>query len=183
MEVSIPAIVDRHLQKLIGLGLNMLPHKYSESEMIDPHDNTIEWKTWSPVASKVTDQEIQTLENEIGYLFPESYKIFLKHQHFYELNIADVSFAAHIVDTWQNGLKAMVFDGNPKEFLIDKGLIPFANYSDWGLLCFNATKKAEDNEYEILLWDHERWDEVEFKFENFTAMLVALDAEDDALTN
>jgi hypothetical protein len=171
-------IVDKHLQKLIGLGLNMLPHKYAESEMCNPDDTTTEWRTWSPVASKVTDAEIQSLENDIGYSFPGSYKIFLKHKHFYELMIADVSFASHIINTWQKGIREMVFEGYPREFLIDKGLIPFANYSDWGLLCFNTAKKTAENEYEIVLWDHERWDEVEFKYENFTAMMLALDAEE-----
>ena len=184
MNDNIHDIVDKHLQKWMDLELNTLPAKLIEPEMSDPKQDTAkEWKTWFPVNSKVTDIEIHALENEIGFKLPKSYQSFLKYKHFYELTIGDVSFCAHIINSWQKSLREMIFNGYPREFLVDKGFIPFANYSDWGLLCFNTAKKDSDNEYEIILWDHERWDEVEFKYNNFTEMLIALDAEDDAFRN
>jgi SMI1-KNR4 cell-wall len=180
MKDTITTIIDKYLQQWVNKGLNILPIRTIESEMCDPEqDLTIEWKRWLPVKSKVTDTEIADIENDIGYKLPDSYKIFLKHKHFYELNIFDVSFSSHIINCWQNSLRKLIFEGYPRELLIDKGFVPFAMYSDWGLLCFNTAKKGKGNEYEIVLWDHDNWSKVEFKYENFITMIITLDAEDD----
>ncbi len=69
----------------------------------------------------------------------------------------------------------MIFNGYPREYLIDKGYVPFANWSDWGLLCFDVDTLCDDNNYPIVLWDHDRADEVEFKYSNFENMLIELD--------
>lgn len=60
---------------------------------------------------------------------------------------------------------------------IDKGIIPFAHWSDWGMLCFDASEDKPNNEYPIVLWDHETADQFEKKYENFEQMLEQLDIE------
>ena len=71
----------------------------------------------------------------------------------------------------------MIFNEYPRELLLDKGKIPFANWSDWGLLCFDTNNKHTNNEYPIVLWDHEMFDEFEPKYINFEAMINELNSD------
>ncbi|WPP49649.1 SMI1/KNR4 family protein [Catalinimonas niigatensis] len=173
-------IIDKYLNRLISIELNKLPQDI-EPEMSDPNqDQNEEWIIWFPVPSKVKDEEIIEFESRLGYRLPESYKRFLKFKHFYELQISECSFCEHPVNTWRYSLSEMVFDGYPRELLIDKGRIPFANWSDWGLLCFDTTKEFENQDYPIVLWDHEISDEFEPRYSDFESMIYKLDKEVNA---
>lgn len=176
-EQTIKNLIDIHLRKWVDMGINQLPVQI-ETEMSDLNqDMSEEWRTWFPVNSKITDEEINDIENRIGYEFPEDYKTFLKHKHFYELQISEISFCEHPVNSWRASLTEMIFDGYPKEFLIDKGYIPFANWSDWGMLCFDTNKNQNDKNYPIVLWDHELADEVQYQYEDFYDMIEKIDQE------
>lgn len=176
-EQLIKNIISSHLEKWVEMGANKLSTQI-ETEMSDINqDMSEEWRTWFPVNSKVTDEEIIELENRIGYKFPEDYKTFLKHKHFYELQISEISFCEHPVNSWRASLTEMIFDGYPKEFLIDKGYIPFANWSDWGMLCFDTNKNQDDKNYPIVLWDHELGNEVQYQYENFYDMIEKINQE------
>jgi hypothetical protein len=171
-------IIDKYLKKTIDVGLNKLPTEIEPEMANSNQDKNEEWRTWFPIPSKVLDEEINDYENYIGHKFPESYKRFLKHKHFYELMISECEFCEHPVNSWRASLTEMIFEGFPREFLIDKGRIPFANWSDWGLLCFDTSAAKSDNEYAIVLWDHERSDEFKPKYESFEQMIYQLDKED-----
>ena len=69
----------------------------------------------------------------------------------------------------------MIFDGWPKDWLLDKGRLPFANWEDWGLLCFDVSKGLVDGEYPVILWDHDRPEEVKPMSDNFKSLLQFLD--------
>jgi hypothetical protein len=171
-------IIDRYLKQLLDAELNTLPMSIV-AEMSDPNqDKDAEWQIWHPVQSNVTNADIEMFESRIGYQLPESYKRFLKHKHFYELQISACSFCAHPAGIWHASLVDMIFDGYPREFLFDKGRIPFANWSDWGLLCFDTTAQCIDNDYPIVLWDHEEATQFESQFSNFETMLFELDKEE-----
>ena len=147
--------------------------------MADPNqDLSKEWKTWFPIPSKITDGELAEFEDQLGKQLPEAYKRFLKYKHFYDLYISECSFFRHPVNTWRSILIEEIFDGYPTEYLIDKGRIPFASWSDWGLLCFDTTAKNENNDYPIVLWDHEVEDDFQKKYKSFESMLIALDKEE-----
>jgi hypothetical protein len=46
--------------------------------------------------------------------------------------------------------------------LIGRGLIPFADYSDYGVICFNSNNISKNNhEYPLVWLDHEDYFEVE----------------------
>ncbi|HEV8512419.1 MAG TPA: SMI1/KNR4 family protein, partial [Cyclobacteriaceae bacterium] len=136
-EQAIRSIIDTYLKKRVDIELNKLPIQI-EIEMSDPNqDKTEEWRIWHPIDSKVTDSEIEEIQDRIGHKLPDDYKTFLKHKHFYELHISQVSFCRHPVNTWRAQLTKMIFEGYPTEYLIEKGYIPFADWSDWGLLCFD----------------------------------------------
>lgn len=176
-EQTIKNIIDTYLKKWVDLKLNTLPGQI-ETEMSDPsQDEKEEWRIWFPINSKVTDNEIKEIEGRIGHMLPDDYKTFLKHKHFYELHISEVSFCRHPVNTWRSGLTEMIFDGYPTEYLIEKGYIPFADWSDWGLLCFDTNRNQSDHNYPIVLWDHEIADEVQEQYKDFYDLITKLDEE------
>lgn len=177
-EQTIKNIIDTYLTKLVDFELNNLPGQI-ETEMSEPNqDKTEECRIWYPIDSKVTDGEIEEIEERIGYSLPDDYKTFLKHKHFYELHISEVSFCRHPVNTWISGLSEMIFGGYPTEYLIEKGYIPFADWSDWGLLCFDTNRNQSDNNYPIVLWNHEMVDEVQDQSKDFYELIRELDVED-----
>lgn len=166
-------IIDKHLKKWVDSNANELPIQI-EAEMSDINqDKDEEWRIWFPIPSKVTDSEIEEIENRIGYGFPDDYKKFLKHKHFYELQISEASFCEHPVNTWRASLSKMIFEGCKP--LVDKGYIPFAHWSDWGMLCFDANRNQDDKDYPIVLWDHERENDFEDRYQNFYDLLLKLD--------
>ena len=168
-------IIDKYLMDLVKNGLNSYPGQIEpEMEVINQNKND-SWSAWLPIDSKAKDAEIIELECRIGYKFPKSYKLFLKHKHFYELFVGECEFCKHPVNNWRACLSEMILDGYPKELLIDKGRIPFANWSDWGLLCFDTTKGVLDNDYPIVLWDHDVSHIFKPMFENFKTMMIELD--------
>jgi hypothetical protein len=72
----------------------------------------------------------------------------------------------------------MVFEGYPTEDLIEKGYIPFADWSDWGLLCFDTNSNQIDKNYPVVLWDHKRADEFDVEYQDFYNLIISLDEED-----
>lgn len=174
---TIKTIIDTYLNEWVELELNSLPQEI-EPEMSDPEqDPKEEWKTWFPVPGKVTDQEIADFEEQIGHQLPQDYKILLKHKHYYELAIYEATFAAHPVNRWRHFHASMIFDGYPREFLIDKGLLPIASWSDWGLLCFDTNRNKEDANYPVVLWDHEQAHHFKDFAPDFYQLLLHLDSE------
>ena len=171
-------IIDKHIRWLTG---DRPAYLFEEimSELdgagYDPEEH--EWLTWLPSKSTVSDEQLKVLERKLGYALPDSYKVFLKYKHFYELYISYARFCGHSERDWQDSLPRLAFDGYPRELLIDKGFIPFADWHDWGLLCFDTNHASPGNEYPIVMWDHERWDEFEPFSNSFVALLEKLDYE------
>ena len=178
-EEVIKSIIDKYLKKWVDKGLNKLPGQI-EVEMSDPNqDKKEEWRIWFPIDSKVSDNEIDEIERKIGHKLPNDFKTFLKHKHFYNLHISDVSFCGHPINSWGEKFTKMIFDSYPTEYLIEKGYIPFADWSDWGLLCFDTNRSKENNNYPIVLWDHEVEDEVQEQFMDFYELMLCIDKEEE----
>ena len=176
-EQTIKNIIDSYLKKRADIGLNKLPIQI-EAEMSDlSQDKNEKWRIWFPIDSKVSDDEIDIIESRIGYKLPDDYKTFLKYKHFYELHISEVSFFRHPINSWKESLLKMIFDRCPTEYLIEKGYIPFADWSDWGLLCFDTNRNKENNNYPIVVWDHEMEDDVQDKYSDFYNLIISLDEE------
>lgn len=177
-EQTIKNIIDQYLKKWVDNELNSLPINI-EPEMADPNqDKNEEWKTWFPIDSKVTNTEIEEIENRIGHKFPKDYKTFLKHKHFYELQISEASFCENPVNTWRASLSEIIFNGFSSGFLIEKGFIPFANWSDWGVLCFDTNRNKDDENYPVVLWDHDAADKFQDKYKDFYELITKLDHEE-----
>lgn len=180
MSISFLDIIDKYLERWRKLEANKIPIERIEPEMANPNEDfTVEWKTWLLIKSKVKQEEIDELEETIGYPLPKSYREFLQHRHFYDLQIGEASFCRHEVNGWRSSQTDLVFRSYPREFLIDKGYIPFATWSDWGMLCFDTSKPVAEHNYPVVLWDHERWNVYAPVAINFDALIHKLDLEAD----
>lgn len=128
---------------------------------------------WKPIESLITDDEILEVEEKLKRPLPQSFKAYLKYKNFYELDVMSEVFLFNplIPGRWKKNILDETFNGYPKEFIYDKGLIPFGRYSDWGLACFNTHKTSEGYEYEIVIWDHDDPYKSEFRAESFEKML------------
>lgn len=172
---TIISIIDAHLKIVVENEFNKYPGEIA-AEMTDPaYASQDGWGTWFPIDSTVTARDIESFEVQLGHKLPEDYKTFLRHKHFYELHISEASFCSHPVHTWLEHQHKMIFHGWPTEELIERGYIPFADWSDWGLLCFNVNSHFEENDYSIVLWDHDDRDEVKKVAYNFKDLLIRLD--------
>lgn len=171
----ITGIIDKYLQQWVNMEMNKLPTDIAP-EMADRSGPDEEgWTTWYPIASTVTDEDIQELELIIGQNLPASYKIFLKHKHFYELHINEAEFGGHEIREWKANFTEAIYNGWPRHLLVDRGYIPFAKWSDWGALCFNTNINVEDYEYPVVLWDHDAAAEYAPFSDNFKEALIKLD--------
>lgn len=171
--------VDKSLISLKEINLMFIPHSNMPKEMIDNDVNQRNgWIPWKAVPSKVTDEDILELENQIELKYPKLYKDFLKYKHFYELeNVDEITFLKHCVRDWKSNLVEYYFDYWEPEELIKKGFIPFAHYSDWGIVCFD-TNRMINADCPIVMFDHETlYDEpVSFEelFDSFEIMAFEL---------
>lgn len=170
-------ILDTYLQKMVDSGVNTASEVAPEMISPEPNDPN-ELKTWIPVTSEITDEEITAFEEKIGVKLPKEYINFLKYKHFYELHIGEASFCTHPINRWQEALENMIFNSYPKEYLYENGLIHFADWSDWGALCFDIRRNYFTADYPVVLWDHEVPDFYTDYAMNFKVALKKLDKED-----
>jgi hypothetical protein len=136
---------------------------------------TNDWKGWKPIDSIVTDSDIDKFELEMGIGLPESYRAYLKYKHFYQLRLPDiaVNLPRHLPDRPLSALREFVFHSHEPELIIGRKYIYFADFHDYGLLCFDANEPAIDNEYHVVYIDHENLNDVHFYSNNFRELLEA----------
>ena len=150
--------IDNSLKTLEELDLMKRPHPNMPKEMINETRTTDnDWIPWKAIPSKATDSDIKEIEERIGLSLPQSYIEFLKYKHFYSLDTPkEINFYQHCVRDWKKHLFDTYFHSWEPDEIIKKGFIPFGDYSDWGILCFDTNKQSEkNNEYEIIYIDHE----------------------------
>jgi len=128
-----------------------------------------EYNNWVPTKSTVSDSDITELECLVNCEFPDSFKVFLKYKHFYELflpGVTEVQFYSHPIYKWKKKYQNNYSYDWIQEDLIQNKFIPFADHEDWGMLCFDAQKPVEHNEFPILMVDHEVSNEID-KYQKF----------------
>ena len=150
-------LLDDALAHWEGLNLNCHPgHIPANMRTGETQD---EWTFWTAIPSTVTDADIAGLDDEWAIKISPQYREVLQHRHFIELQIGEVSLFPHPSDGWMEAIRKRVFGGYPKELLIERGFLPFADFSDWGLWCFGLNEPNEAGEHPIYLWDHDRPEE------------------------
>ena len=173
---SIPELIDAYLEEMRrSKFLFMTPDPKMPAEMIDasiPTDD--DWTGWKPIRSTVTDADLDAFVKDIKYPLPQSFRRYLKHKHFYQLLLPDsaVCLPRHVAGRTLSVLHDFVFDYFEPELLIGRGYIYFADFHDYGLLCFDANEVANDHEYPVVYIDHEDLQEVHKYAANFHDLLT-----------
>ena len=152
-------IIDETLDKMAKEEILMKkPDPNMPYEMLDSSiESESDWKGWKPIPSVLDNSDLNRLEKMIGIELPASYRRLLTYKHYYELDIPDfaVNFPTHLPDKNLDGFKKWFFEYYEPEHLIEKGFIYFADFQDYGLLCFDSNVKRKNNEYPIVFIDHE----------------------------
>lgn len=130
------------------------------SDDADPNE---EWKKWKLVPAKISDEEIEGLEKEIGTRLPLSLKAFLTvAHHCFDYPIGPNSVAKHfkgLRDAW-----------NP--VLVRCGYLPFAwDKEGYFIRCVRLDKMPEEEKCGICQIDHE----VLFGFDEDTVTSEVID--------
>jgi hypothetical protein len=144
------------------------------AEMLDTSRPPVDdWKGWKPMDSTITDRDIDTLETEIGVKFPPSYRVYLKYKHFFEIRLPDpaVILFRHLPNKALPALRDFILNYHEPDLVIGRGYIHFADYYDYGLLCFDTNMPAENGEYPVVYIDHEELDYTQSYADNFQDLL------------
>jgi hypothetical protein len=83
-----------------------------------------------------------------------------------------VNLPSHVPGRTIAVMRDLVFGSFDPELLIGRGYIYFADFDDYGLLCFDANEVRNDNEYPIVYIDHENLEEVHVYASNFYDLLT-----------
>ncbi len=130
-----------------------IPKSMQDNTPPSRFEDTLRWKV---ISSTVTDKQIQEYEIQIGLKLPNSYKYFLKYKNFIEMVLGEypIVFFKNLPTDW---LTMILEQQHPyNEHLTGRGLIPFASYSDYGVVCFDTKDSVgEDLEYPIVWLDHD----------------------------
>ncbi|QDU44189.1 SMI1 / KNR4 family protein [Symmachiella dynata] len=157
-EQSIATVyVDTAIESLRRHDLMCCPDPNMPAEMRDPNvPPSGAWLAWQPIASTVTDQDIDELESLYCGKLPDLYVEFLKYRHFYELTECGVCFESHVIGQWKEELTRL-YDVCRQDFPTGSHLIPFGSHalSDAGPVCFDFQQRHTDGDCSIVIWDHE----------------------------
>lgn len=150
--------VDNSLDKLREIDMMRFPHSNMPLAMRDETQEAHnDWIPWKAIPSTVSDSEILELEQRINLHYPTLYVEFLKYKHFYELlPVKEITFFDHSIDEWKQKTLRYYFKAYLPAEIIEKGYIPFADYSDWGIVCFDTSMQSQsDYDCQIVMIDHE----------------------------
>ncbi len=149
--------IDDNLEIISQNDMMYLPGQIPVAMQDDTKPVTDDWLPWKPIASTVSASDISELEQVISSRYPKLYVEFLQYKHFCELwPVAEITFFGHEIDSWKEELLSHYQKSWLPEKLIGQGLIYFANYSDWGIVCFNTNEqRSDDYDCPIIMIDHE----------------------------
>ncbi len=171
---KIKQVIDTYFDFMEELGGNSDLREIVPISMIDTSKISEEdWVYWNAIESTVSDKEINQLEEFFGHKLPSDYVFFLKYRHFVELDLGtnDIGFFRNIPNQILIFIKEEV--GAYYGEILERNFIPFANLSDYGVVCFDANEFGDNGNYPIVVFDHDEGYEVpEWHAENFGSMFV-----------
>lgn len=180
-DVHIEALIDQQLTERQLAGWLKRPDPTMPPAMRDPAgEPDADWLPWQPIPSTVTSDDLLDLEAIVGAPLPQSYRRLLGHVHFYELFFPnDLQLFPHLPGEWKRLTiehYTRSWQQRPYE-LLQQGLVYFANWNDWGLLCFDTTRRRQHHEYPIVLLDHEDLNRRADLAPNLPTLLIVADAD------
>lgn len=154
LPLQIQAAFDSYFSYLVKNKIDWLPIDVPKEMTIGGPDEE-DFIQWRPVMSRVTPADLTEFGRSLGVRFGPQYSAVLQYKHFMQLEIYDLGFFPHPSEGWMDSLSTHVLQGHPRELLLDKGMLPFANCSDWGLYCFRLAEQCPSGEYAVYRWDHD----------------------------
>lgn len=166
--------VDSALEKMAKTTISMMTPAKLPVNMVDesiPQSN--DWAGWKPAESIITDEDLNRLEKKIGHNLPLSFREFLKYKHFVELRLNNyaIGLFSHMPDKELSELKRNILQFHEPELLIDQGYIYFADFNDYGLLCFDTNQERENFDWPVVYIDHEDLETIHEYAENFKDLI------------
>ncbi len=141
---------DTYLNGLLHTVYTVPDYLVDNSKKAPTHD----WCYWKPIEAEIESLDFEHYEDKVNVQLPHSYIAFLSYKHFIDLNFGhDVTFFKHTKSWIDDNLQLIEAWG--VDTTINKGLLPFADMSDWGIVCFDSTESQPDYEYNIVYLDHE----------------------------
>lgn len=150
--------VDHALETWRQNDLMLSPHPSMPVEMRDEtRAAEDDWIPWKPIPSTVTDADLRELEERLNRRYPNLYKAFLQYKHFYELWSKKITFFRHGIYEWKAELLDRYFTFMDPARLIGQGYVYFADYDDWGVICFDTNQQnPQDGDCPVILIDHDQ---------------------------
>ena len=154
---NVHQFIDANLESIRQDDMMRLPGWIPLEMKDDTKPATNDWLPWKPIVSTVSTDDIQDLEQKINLRYPKLYVEFLKYKYFCELwPVAEITFFRHRIDNWKEKLLNYYQKSWLPEKLIGQGYIYFADYSDWGIVCFDTTQQnSSDFDCPVIMIDHE----------------------------
>src|SRR5438105_15416976 len=100
MPSTITGLVDQSLADWESKKLNCHPGAVPEAMWTGEVQD--DWKYWRAISSTVTDQDIEETQRLLGVRISKQYQELLRHKHFIELQIGEVSIFPHPVEGWKS---------------------------------------------------------------------------------
>ncbi|GGB19456.1 SMI1/KNR4 family protein [Puia dinghuensis] len=124
-------------------------------DLAHPLEGDEEYACWKPIPGTFNDKDLKALESLYGHPLPVSYLYFLQQLHFIELYMDQnsLAFFPSFPRQLASGFRDILKKYYPE--LPARGFLPFANYGDWGVACFDARQPAPANDYPVVVLDHE----------------------------
>jgi hypothetical protein len=156
---TVHEFVDANLARLRALDLLYTPDPRLPAEMHDAgRPAADDWLPWQPVPGAVSAADVAELEQHTGLRYPWLYLELLRYQHFAELlPVAEITFFPHLLRHWKAQLLERYNEHEQPHSLLSAGFLYFADYSDYGFVCFNTTHQHPDDfDCPVVLLDHEQ---------------------------
>lgn len=123
-----------------------IPENMIDRSKDSPYPDIVFWKA---LPANISTERINEYERKIGFPLPNTYKDFLSHKYFIEINFGhEAEFFSHTTSWVENFYDEILRIG--LEETLKMGLIPFARETDRGYFCFDTNEVHEGSEYKLV---------------------------------
>jgi hypothetical protein len=168
----IQIVVDKYFSFMDEIGGDRYITEFIPASMLNGQvEDDPDWSYWLPLKSAITTTELAALASFWQHPLPASYTFFLQQRYFMEMSLGGyrIGFFEHLPGSLELSFRKKIeeeYDG-----LLERHYLPFARFSDFGVLCFDATQNSANNEYPVVMLDHEDgYDVPDFYAADFLSM-------------
>lgn len=168
----IKQVLDKYFDFMDEIGGNQYPTEFIPEILLDKNRKLDEeYSYWIPIKSSVSENDIIELEALFRHRLPASFLYFLCERHFVEVQLG--SYAINFFSNFPGELTSKFKEIINQLYwtLLERNYLPIAHVMDYGVLCFDANADVFDNNYPLVILDHESdYTQPEFYTRNFLNM-------------